>query len=693
MSTLQNLNQNSLYLPANSIITTPLDKVLNIINEAKRFINMMSKNQSKLIRELEWVIKVIASHSLYKYEIKDLDKIEKYTKDNPDFKQFVDFVYEYNEEVIEMNKKKNMINSQSVKMSNELLQIPSFKLKRKNIQQGKNNISSSYKRNKGFSHQKMNSFSSTGMFKNSKNLSLSSLKQLLKFNQAPIPNYIPLKNQSKANFKSSLELKNSKNNKIQSLFRSFNSNNQNNSNQSLKNSRANSLENKIESSFSYIEHALTGANFDPKTILEKDFNIFELKKIIGHGNVLPLMGKTILECFGLLDNNIIETKKLDNFLYSITKQYHVTTLYHNSMHGADVTQTICLFFLNSNAEEVCSTNVLDLLSILIAALGHDIGHPGLTNNFQINASTDMALTYNDISCLENFHVSKLFKTIKKDENNIFQKLNVNDYKSIRKRMISEILATDMANHGKVMGIVKTKLPNENTINNEDNKNENNENKKFEYLSNNPKTKFEEQQSLLDFFIHAADLAHNTKLFKISIQWVELLTNEFWLQGDKEKELNLPVSFLCDRIGSDIPSSQVGFISGFILPTFDVLIVIFPTLNYTVENAKNNIAEWKKLVEQHRLTGWTPREKKEGKENGISKKDINKNNNSLNGGNNINGSHLDNNNNNITTLKGNNKIINHNNINKINPVHSEDIKKSYTANWGKPKLITIKKQGK
>ena len=253
-------------------------------------------------------------------------------------------------------------------------------------------------------------------------------------------------------------------------------------------------------------------------------------------------------------------------------------------------------------------------------------------------------------------------------------------------MISEILATDMANHGKVMGIVKAKLPNEN---NEENKNENNENKKFEYLSKNPKTQFEEQQSLLDFFIHAADLAHNTKLFKISIQWVELLTNEFWLQGDKEKELNLPVSFLCDRIGSDIPSSQVGFI----LPTFDVLIVMFPTLNYTVENAKNNIAEWKKLVEQHRLKGWTPREKNEGKENGISKKDINKNNNSLNGGNNINGSHLDNHNNNVTNLKGNNKIINHNNINNINANHSEDIKKSYTANWGKPKLITIKKQGK
>ena len=279
----------------------------------------------------------------------------------------------------------------------------------------------------------------------------------------------------------------------------------------------------------------------------------------------------------------------------------------------------------------------------------------------------------------------MFKTIKKDENNIFIKLNVDDYKTIRKRMISEILATDMANHGKVMGVVKAKVENFNNENNNDNDN-NNEKKKFEYLTKNPKTQFEEQQSLLDFFIHAADLAHNTKLFKISLQWVELLTNEFWLQGDKEKELNLPVSFLCDRVGSDIPSSQVGFISGFILPTFDVLISMFPTLSYTVENAKNNITEWKKLVEQHRLTGWTPRGKKEEKENGISKNKINH---SLNGGNSLNGSN-DNNNNNNLSLKG--KIINNrNNINNVNPFHSEEIKNAYTANWGKPKLITIKKQ--
>jgi hypothetical protein len=109
------------------------------------------------------------------------------------------------------------------------------------------------------------------------------------------------------------------------------------------------------------------------------------------------MGKTILDAFGLYSDDIISTEKLDPFLVSLSNQYLHSTLYHNSMHGADVTQSVCLYFLNSNAEEVCQSLVLDLLGILIASLGHDLGHPGFTNPFQINSSSELALTYNDYS--------------------------------------------------------------------------------------------------------------------------------------------------------------------------------------------------------------------------------------------------------------------------------------------------------
>ena len=650
-----------------NIIETPYERVLSIIQETMKALNLASKVQSKLFTELQWVVKIIKSHLLYSYEIKEKNYVAELSKNDPDFKQFVDFVTEYNEQVIQMNKKNNFI-------TNELLQKPSFKLKRQfitsnqkiclsNKRSNSNDINKNQKEkitinclkkvmkqsylnktpnnngliinindNRVYNNQLVNNNSNfptpllyknnitstknkqnTGLFNNyysfsgkmqnkSRNRQVTSLNLLKQFNSnKPSDN-------TNINYLNKINKFLNKNNNFKRI------NNNNNNNLISKNSEYDSLE---KYSYIYIDHLLKQYNYDTKRITEKDFNIFELKKIIGQSNVLPLIGRVILEAFGLKDDKIINVNKLDNFLNTVSSQYLMTTLYHNNMHGADVTQTICLFFLNSNAEKMFETTVLDLLSIFIAALGHDIGHPGLTNNFQINASTELAITYNDSSCLENFHCCKLFSILKKDETNIFEKLSISDYKDIRKRMISEILSTDMFYHKKVMSLIQTKIP---QIKND----------KFEFISDDKESKKAEQQSILDFFIHSADLAHNTKLFDISLKWVELLSEEFWLQGDKEKSMGLTVSFLCDRKDTNVPSSQVNFIRGFIIPTFEILINIFPTLSYTVENANRNMNEWQKLLEAHRLKGWTPRnitkEESKGKnKNSCNEKENKKNN--------------------------------------------------------------------
>ena len=346
---------------------------------------------------------------------------------------------------------------------------------------------------------------------------------------------------------------------------------------------------------------------DMKMIYDKDFDIFEFKSKVGYKNVLPLMCHCMLSILGLLDNRIMPLSKIESFLYSVSDNYKESTLYHNSLHGADVTQSLFVYFINTNAEQICETNVLDLLGMMISAMGHDLGHPGLTNNFHINASTDLAITYNDASCLENYHCSYLFRIIKKDETNIFEKLSVDNYKNIRKRMISQILATDMANHGEVISLIRTKIKKFQEQEEEGIKD--NINNKFILLTGNEKTKFEEQQVLLNYLIHCADLGHNCKKYEISKKWIKLLCEEFWIQGDKEKSLGIPVSFLCDRDKIDVPSSQVGFLKGFIFSTFDSLVEIFPPLKFTMDNAKNNMSQWQLLLDQKRATGWTPKKEK------------------------------------------------------------------------------------
>ena len=349
-----------------------------------------------------------------------------------------------------------------------------------------------------------------------------------------------------------------------------------------------------------------------KSITDKDFNIFKLKKSVGHNNVSPLTRHFMFKILGLVDVKIISIKKFIPFLTTVSRNYLETTLYHNSMHGADVCHSLFLYIINSNLEEICETSVLDLLGLVVSATGHDLGHPGYNNNFLVNSNSDLALNYNDISCLENYHTSTLFRILRKDENNIFENMDINDYKHIRKRMVNQILATDMINHAMVLSSVKAKIDSWQIDNDINGINNNNEKNKFIFLSGIEKSKFDEQQMLLNFLIHAADLGHNTQKFFISIQWVELLTQEFWNQGDIEREKNLKISFLCDRNSVDVPNSQVGFLKGFILKTFDILATMFPSLGFALENSKNNVKEWQKLADEKRRTGWTPKKKNKDK---------------------------------------------------------------------------------
>ena len=720
------------YLNNLNIVTTPYEKVLSIIKEAKAFIDKITNNKNKLINELDWAIKVITTHSLYTYELKEKDLLNKLSKENEEFKQYVQFVSEYNEKVIEMNKKINVVGVKKVDLNDELLEKSSLNLKRykvvrkNSLPASPNNILDKYQEEKSSSpspiktkkdriipktitsskitsdkaikhrsnkSQQQDIINSTlGSIKSKKEkinkkmiainderkpkddaIDTYSLFQKFSFNSAKKPTNaikekkyidkkIPETEKKQKNpknirgiyqpyIKIDININNSNNKIINENKQNTDNNNKSptqkdfpkfpaiqniqlNTNlytsylsdkgtqSKIKNKRFNSskvvaqginflssgarLHYKESYSFNELENILIHENFDYKSILEKNFNIFALKEIIGHNNVLPFMGRVILDSFGLIDEKIMAIDKLDLFLSTLNSQYLTKPLYHTSVHGADVTQSIALYFLNANAEKVCQTKVIDLLGILIAAMGHDLGHPGLTNSFQINAFTDMALVYNGISCLENYHASRLFFILRDEKTNIFENLTSPEFNLIRRRMISEILATDMANHVRVMIGVKSNIheyiPNNST----------NVVKEFK-LSGNENTKFDEQQSLLNFFIHSADLAHNAKLFKISLQWVELLSEEFWNQGDLEKELNLPVTFLCDRDKIDIPSSQKAFINGFIKPTFECLADIFPTLKFFMNNANDNLVEWQKLFDQHRQKGWTPTNKKTKKQ--------------------------------------------------------------------------------
>lgn len=63
--------------------------------------------------------------------------------------------------------------------------------------------------------------------------------------------------------------------------------------------------------------------------------------------------------------------------------------------------------------------------------------------------------------------------------------------------------------------------------------------------------------VLQSMIHCADLSNPTKPIELYRSWNQRILEEYWKQGDKEKDLGLEVSPMCDRFNVTIEKSQVG----------------------------------------------------------------------------------------------------------------------------------------
>ncbi|KAM6395034.1 LOW QUALITY PROTEIN: dual specificity calcium/calmodulin-dependent 3',5'-cyclic nucleotide phosphodiesterase 1B-like, partial [Rhynochetos jubatus] len=80
----------------------------------------------------------------------------------------------------------------------------------------------------------------------------------------------------------------------------------------------------------------------------------------------------------------------------------------------------------------------------------------------------------------------------------------------------------------------------------------------------------DKSKVLSLLLHAADISHPTKQWSVHSRWTRALMEEFFRQGDKEAELGLPFSPLCDRTSTLVAQSQIGFIDFIVEPTFSVL---------------------------------------------------------------------------------------------------------------------------
>ncbi|XP_062031121.1 high affinity cGMP-specific 3',5'-cyclic phosphodiesterase 9A [Lepus europaeus] len=196
---------------------------------------------------------------------------------------------------------------------------------------------------------------------------------------------------------------------------------------------------------------------------------------------------------------------------------------------------------------------LDILTLLTAAICHDLDHPGYNNTYQINARTELAVRYNDISPLENHHCAVAFRILARPECNIFCNLPPDGYKQLRQGMITLILATDMARHAEIVDAFREKL--------ED----------FDYRN-------EEHTTLLKMIlIKCCDVSNEVRPMEAAEPWVDCLLEEYFMQSDREKSEGLPVAPFMDREKVTKATAQIGFIKFVLIPMFEMVTKLFPVV--------------------------------------------------------------------------------------------------------------------
>ena len=268
--------------------------------------------------------------------------------------------------------------------------------------------------------------------------------------------------------------------------------------------------------------------------------------------------------------------------------FNLEVPFHNDIHAVDILHMCHLFLTKGEIIQKAKLNIFDICAFLIAALIHDYKHPGFTNMFLVNSKHPIAVQYNDTSVLENYHLAETFQIIYNEPNcNFLRKLSIDEEKIFRKRIIESVLATDNLKHGTLINLLKNLIATNNIKNGENNQNILNE--------ETPITTFNSQQLILNAVLHCCEVGnHMRKLDRYQARFASLL-EEFRKQGDKEKELKIQVSFLCDRENKHVQKNQINYMQGMTKPILSLLCEIFPKMNFLLNYVEDNLKYYKNFV--------------------------------------------------------------------------------------------------
>lgn len=327
------------------------------------------------------------------------------------------------------------------------------------------------------------------------------------------------------------------------------------------------------------------ASIDLGDLLSWDWDIFAYTE-----QQLTVAVAKVFQHFNFFETYHIPMDKFQRWVLAVRNGYP-DNAFHNFYHAVDICQTV--FSLLTTMEGGKLLTSLERLSILMAALVHDIQHPGLNNTYQVNAGTELALLYNDQSVLEHHHCACAFRILQEPDCNVLSGLSPADYRVVRGLLTTSILATDMTCHFVLLekfnavlearskrakapgrGVPGLGLPE---------------------TDSKPLDTDAERAVILNIMLHSADISNPCKQWRVARRWSDCILEEFFNQGDVEKADKLPISPNCDRETTDRTQIPLNFIDFIVAPIFVSLRQLLPGVQRCCNHLRDNRHDWAKIL--------------------------------------------------------------------------------------------------
>ncbi|XP_060113004.1 dual 3',5'-cyclic-AMP and -GMP phosphodiesterase 11A [Heteronotia binoei] len=281
---------------------------------------------------------------------------------------------------------------------------------------------------------------------------------------------------------------------------------------------------------------------------------------------------------GMVQKFKIDYETLCRWLLTVRKNYRMV-LYHNWRHAFNVCQLMFAMLTTAGFQEILTE--IEILALIVGCLCHDLDHRGTNNAFQAKSGSALAQLYGTSATLEHHHFNHAVMILQSEGHNIFANLSSKDYSDLMQLLKKSILATDLTLYFE---------------------------KRTEFFELVSKGDYNwsvngQREIFRSMLMTACDLGAATKPWEISRQVAELVTSEFFEQGDRERvELKLTPSAIFDRNRKDeLPRLQLEWIDSICMPLYQTLVKVNSKLQPMLDSVVANRNKWEELHHKRLLS--------------------------------------------------------------------------------------------